>query len=164
MDGDVYVLEESNFDKLVLQSKDIWMLEFYAPWCGHCKALQPEWDAAATAMKGQVKFGKIDATVHSNLAQRYGVKGYPTLKAFEYGEGKKDNKAIDYNGARDKPAMIEFASKLLEKADISPDIHEIFNQKVYDENCKGQTVCIISFLPNIYDSNAIERNQYIKTI
>ena len=85
MDGDVYVLEESNFDKLVLQSKDIWMLEFYAPWCGHCKALQPEWDAAATAMKGQVKFGKIDATVHTNLAQRYGVKGYPTLKAFEYG-------------------------------------------------------------------------------
>lgn len=48
---------------MVLDSKDIWFIEFYAPWCGHCKALAPEWDSAAAALNGQVKFGKVDATV-----------------------------------------------------------------------------------------------------
>jgi len=72
-DGAVYVLTEKNFDEMVLQSKDIWFVEFYAPWCGHCKALAPEWDAAAKALDGQVKFGKVDATVESGLGQRFGV-------------------------------------------------------------------------------------------
>lgn len=89
------VLDESNFDELVMQSKDIWLVEFYAPWCGHCKKLEPEWNEAATKLKGSVKVGKVDATVHSNLAQRFGVSGYPTIKVFNYGS-KSDSKAEDY--------------------------------------------------------------------
>jgi|Transcript_2373 protein disulfide-isomerase A6 len=61
-DKDVVVLTDSNFDSLVYSSKDIWMIEFYAPWCGHCKALEPEWNAAASKLKGKVKFAKVDAT------------------------------------------------------------------------------------------------------
>ena len=48
--------------------------------CGHCKNLEPEWESAAKKLKGSVKLGKVDATVHGNLAQAYGVKGYPTIK------------------------------------------------------------------------------------
>jgi protein disulfide-isomerase A6 len=51
-DKDVFVLNGENFDELVLGSKDIWMVEFYAPWCGHCKNLEPEWNQAATRLKG----------------------------------------------------------------------------------------------------------------
>jgi protein disulfide-isomerase A6 len=51
-DKDVVVLTDSNFDELVLRSKDIWMVEFYAPWCGHCKKLEPEWNEAASKLKG----------------------------------------------------------------------------------------------------------------
>jgi protein disulfide-isomerase A6 len=43
------------------------MIEFYAPWCGHCKALEPEWNEAALALKGQVKIAKVDADAHKNL-------------------------------------------------------------------------------------------------
>jgi protein disulfide-isomerase A6 len=67
-DKDVVILTDSNFDATVNSSKDIWFVEFYAPWCGHCKNLEPEWNAAATALKGQVKFGKVDATAETELA------------------------------------------------------------------------------------------------
>jgi len=63
----VIVLTESNFDTMVMQSKDIWIVEFYAPWCGHCKSLEPEYIAAAKKLKGQVKLGKVDATVEQSL-------------------------------------------------------------------------------------------------
>ena len=59
---EVIVLDETNFNAMVMNSKDIWMIEFYAPWCGHCKNLEPEWKAAAGNLKGQVKVAKVDAT------------------------------------------------------------------------------------------------------
>jgi len=61
-DKDVVVLTDATFDGAVLGSKDIWMVEFYAPWCGHCKALEPEWNEAASKLKGKVKLAKVDAT------------------------------------------------------------------------------------------------------
>ena len=67
-DKDVVVLTQSNFDELVLGSKDIWLVEFYAPWCGHCQKLEPEWNEAASKLKGKVKVGKVDATAETSLA------------------------------------------------------------------------------------------------
>lgn len=157
------VLDETNFNALVMKSKDIWIVEFYAPWCGHCQALEPEYKQAASQLKGQVKLGKVDATTETNLAQRFGVKGYPTVKVFDYGE-KKDSKAYDYPGERKAAAIVEFGAKLAESADIEPDLFEIYNQKIYDENCQGTVICIVNFLPNIYDSNAKERKDYISKI
>lgn len=72
------------------------MVEFYAPWCGHCKALEPEWNQAATTLKGKVKFAKVDATVETRLAGQYGIKGFPTIKYFDFGEGKSLSSAKDY--------------------------------------------------------------------
>ncbi|CAF4148602.1 unnamed protein product, partial [Rotaria magnacalcarata] len=77
---DVIELNPSNFDHLVMQSSDIWFVEFYAPWCGHCRNLAPEWKRAATALKGIVKIGAVDADSHKSLGQQYGVSGFPTIK------------------------------------------------------------------------------------
>lgn len=163
-DKDVYVLGSENFDKLVLGSKDIWYVEFYAPWCGHCKKLEPEWNEAATKMKGQVKFGKVDATVEGALAQRFGIKSYPTIKVWNYGADKTDAKAEAYNGGRKVAGIVDHATRLAEAADIAPEIHELVKQKVYDANCQGAVICIAAFLPNIQDSNAKERTSYLEVI
>ena len=56
------MLNDANFASTVYESKDPWLVEFYAPWCGHCKALEPEWNKAATKLKGAVKVAKVDAT------------------------------------------------------------------------------------------------------
>jgi protein disulfide-isomerase A6 len=69
----VVVLDDTNFDAVVYSSKDIWMVEFYAPWCGHCKALEPEWNEAAAALKGQVKLAKYDADANKRKGGAMGV-------------------------------------------------------------------------------------------
>jgi protein disulfide-isomerase A6 len=77
---DVVDLNPSNFDSTVIQSDDLWFVEFYAPWCGHCKNLAPEWKKAASALKGFVKVGAVDADQHRELGGRYGIRGFPTIK------------------------------------------------------------------------------------
>ena len=124
-DSNVIVLTDSTFDAAVYNSKDIWLVEFYAPWCGHCKALEPEWNQAAAKLKGKVKFAKVDATEEQRLASEFGVRGYPTIKYFDYGAGKTKNSAKDYQGAREAGALVQFASDLLDKADIDPDLFEL---------------------------------------
>ena len=87
------------------------MVEFYAPWCGHCKALKPKFiEAAKKTTKSKefegIKFGAVDCTVEQQLCQKYDVKGYPTLKVFTGGKAK------DYQGPRESEEMLEFASKI----------------------------------------------------
>jgi protein disulfide-isomerase A6 len=132
-DGDVVVLTDSNFNDVVYKSKDIWLIEFYAPWCGHCKKLQPEWSEAATALKGQVKFGKVDATVEKRLASRFGIQGYPTIKYWEYGSGKSDSSAKPYEGGRSASDFQQFAANMLSSTDIEPEVYELINHQVFNE-------------------------------
>lgn len=81
---DVIELTDSNFERLVLDSDDMWLVEFFAPWCGHCKNLAPHWQSAASEMKGKVKFGALDATVHSVMANRYGVNFTLFIRSSKY--------------------------------------------------------------------------------
>ncbi|XP_069055019.1 protein disulfide-isomerase A6 isoform X2 [Lepisosteus oculatus] len=157
---DVIELTDDNFDKTVLDSEDIWLVEFFAPWCGHCKNLEPEWAAAATDVKeqtkGKVKLGAVDATVHQMLASRYGVRGFPTIKIFRKGEDPED-----YDGGRTRPDIVARALDLFSENAPPPELLEILNEDVLKKTCEDYQLCIIAVLPHILDTGAAGRNAYL---
>ena len=108
VESDVMVLEGTNFEVMTKfgsgEDTGHWFIEFYAPWCGHCKKLAPTWEEVATELKGKVNVAKVDVTENQALGQQFGVKGFPTLLLFKNGKMEK------YKGARTKEALCEYAT------------------------------------------------------
>ncbi|KAI1824693.1 thioredoxin-like protein [Xylaria intraflava] len=98
-----------NFDKVVLQSGKPTLVEFFAPWCGHCKKLAPVYEelGQAYASSGEVQIAKVDADAERALGKRFGIQGFPTLKWFD---GKSD-KPEEYKGGRDLDSLKSFITE-----------------------------------------------------
>eukprot|EP00064_Thunnus_orientalis_P006274 superscaffoldBa00000648_g6290 len=160
---DVVELTDDNFDKMVLESDDVWLVEFFAPWCGHCKNLEPEWAAAAAAVKeqtkGKVRLGAVDATVHQGVSGRYGIRGFPTIKIFRKGEEPED-----YQGGRSRGDIIERAMDLFSENAPPPELVEILSEAVMKKTCEDSQLCIIAVLPHILDTGASGRNGYLEVM
>ena len=102
---DVVQLTADTFKTRVVDSSDLWLVEFYAPWCGHCKNLAPEWAKAAKALKGVVKIGAVDMDAHPSVGSPYQIQGFPTIKIF----GANKQKPSDYQGGRTAQAIVDEA-------------------------------------------------------
>ncbi|GAB4844164.1 disulfide-isomerase [Ancistrocladus abbreviatus] len=107
----VLTLDQSNFSETISKN-DFMVIEFYAPWCGHCKKLAPEYEKAASILSNHdpsIILAKVDANEESNreLASNYEVKGFPTLKILRNG-GKT---VQDYKGPRDAEGIVEYLKK-----------------------------------------------------
>lgn len=99
-----------NFDKVVLKSGKPTLVEFFAPWCGHCKTLAPIYEELAQSLESQkdkIQIAKVDADAEKTLGKRFGIQGFPTLKFFD---GKSD-KPVDYNGGRDLESLQNFIAE-----------------------------------------------------
>uniref|UniRef100_A0ACD5XWG4 Uncharacterized protein n=1 Tax=Avena sativa TaxID=4498 RepID=A0ACD5XWG4_AVESA len=153
-------LNSSNFDELVTKSKDLWIVEFFAPWCGHCKKLAPEWKRAAKNLKGQVKLGHVDCDSDKSLMSKYSVQGFPTILVF----GADKENPLPYQGARVASAIESFALEQLEANSAPPEVHELTSADVMEEKCASAAICFVSFLPDILDSKAEGRNKYLELL
>ncbi len=83
--SDVVTLQDATFDKEVLKSDIPVLVDFWAVWCGPCKAIAPAVDELASQYKGKVKIAKMDVDQHQQVPQQYGIRSIPTLLLFKGG-------------------------------------------------------------------------------
>jgi len=159
---DVVELTDSNFEKEVIQAEEMVLVEFFAPWCGHCKTLAPEWAKAATELKGKVKLAALDATAHTMMSQKYGIQGFPTIKMFP--AGKKTGEALEYDGGRKSGDIVAWALDKFSQNIAPPEIVEMTKSDALENACSKQQLCIISILPHILDCQSDCRNGYLKIL
>lgn len=109
-----------------------------APWCGHCKALAPKYVEAAKKLKEEgspIKLAKVDATVETEIATKYGVKGYPTIKYF------KKQMVMEFNGQRETDEIISWC-----KRKMLPSVQKIENIKQFKDFRASAKHTVVAFV------------------
>lgn len=150
-DNGVLVLTKSNF-KQALETYEHILVEFYAPWCGHCRQLAPEYEKAAKTLSesgSKIKLAKVDATEEGELAEEHGVRGYPTLKFFRSGS------PIEYNGGRQADDIVGWVNKK-----TGPPAVELETVEASEEFTKENPVAIIGFFK---DRESKEAKSFLAT-
>lgn len=161
----------TEFDKnllSVIDSGQAVLVSFYAPWCGHCQQLAPTWNKVGEKLKeSKIVVGKLDCTQHQDIASKYAVRGFPTIKIFRGG------RAIDYEGARDESTIVHWAKRATGPSVISTknkldDLitkHQSTPIFLYNGNSNTQTwetfqAVAEKFVPNIafYKNKTIDKN------
>ncbi|KAF9453077.1 disulfide isomerase [Macrolepiota fuliginosa MF-IS2] len=135
-DSDVISLTAKDFEESV-SAEPLMLVEFFAPWCGHCKALAPHYEEAATALKEKnIKLAKVDCVEEGELCQTKGVQGYPTLKVYRNGTPG------EYSGPRKADGIISYMVKqsLPAVSDVTSENHEEFQ--------KSDRVVVVAYLPS----------------
>ena len=138
-DEGILVLDTNNFDEAIQKNKFM-LVEFYAPWCGHCKQLAPEYVKAAAQLrkdKSDIKLAKVDADENDELRKKYEIGGYPTLKYFRSGQ------VIGYKGGRTQEGIVSWVKKK-----TIPATKTLTSVEETTKFIEGNDVVIIAFFKN----------------
>ncbi|KAF5768099.1 putative protein disulfide-isomerase [Helianthus annuus] len=138
----VLTLDHSNFTEIVSKHKFI-AVEFYAPWCGHCKHLAPEYEKAASVLASHdpaIVLAKVDADNADNkpLAEKYEVQGFPTIKILRNG----GEKIQDYNGPREADGIVTYLKK-----QVGPASPEIKTKEDVESLIDDKKIFIVGIFP-----------------
>ncbi|KAG8124850.1 hypothetical protein E2320_020123 [Naja naja] len=106
-------LTPQSFSDKVLNGKEHWVIDFYAPWCGPCQNFAPEFEILAKTVKGKVKAGKVDCQAYAHTCQSAGIRAYPTVKFYPY-QGTKKNILGEQIDSHDAKVIAEL---LMEKVE-----------------------------------------------
>jgi len=146
LEDGVMVLGGDNF-QAALDANSLLLVEFYAPWCGHCKKLAPEYASAAKTLAEKnsgAKLAKVDATEHKELGTKFGVKGYPTLKFF------KNGAAQDYTGGRTADTIVQWLDKK-----TGPAAKSLESKEDADNFVSDNQVAVIGFFKDPIAKEAV---------
>ncbi|XP_075886858.1 dnaJ homolog subfamily C member 10 isoform X2 [Nelusetta ayraudi] len=116
----VVVLDPSSFaDKVKGRSEgQYWAVDFYAPWCGPCQALLPEWRRMARLLSGQILVGSVDCQRFQSFCQGQGVRAYPEIRLYP-DNGRQPERFVSYNGwHRDAQSLRAWALSSLPRASV----------------------------------------------
>ncbi|KAG4069078.1 hypothetical protein HA402_008389 [Bradysia odoriphaga] len=141
-DDGVSILSAENFEEFIKENEFV-LVEFYAPWCGHCKTFAPEYAKLANELEEKsspIKVVKVDATKDSKYTEEYGVRGYPTLKLFRRGTH------TEYWGPKAISNIVDWLNKK-----TGPSAIDIKSVEDAEEFIKSQSVAVIGFF-NDYES------------
>ncbi|CAE8652598.1 unnamed protein product, partial [Polarella glacialis] len=111
-----------------LQTYPMIFVQFYAPWCGHCKQMVPEYEKAAKELLGKIPVVRVDASMEVELATQYTVGAYPTVYFLKHG------RPDEYSGARTAKAMVDW---VLEKAGPAMKVFASREELVKDLGSRG---------------------------
>ena len=140
----IYVLTAKNYAAAVDEFEHL-LVYFYAPWCGHCKALGPEFVKAGQMLREAgntaIKLAQVDGTEQPELLERESVTGYPTLRFYRGGGG--DKAAIPYTGGRMAPEMVEWLERK-----VGPPAQLLNSLEAVQEFIKAHEVAVVGFFPN----------------
>jgi protein disulfide-isomerase len=109
-------LTAESFQNLVTMSQEPWFIKFYAPWCGHCKAMAPNWVQLAKEMEGKLHIGEVNCDVETRLCKDVRLRGYPTILFFRGGE------RVEYDGLRGLGDFVTYANKAIDIGDGVKDV------------------------------------------
>jgi len=119
--SNVVTLTDDNFHEEVIANGEPIFIQFYAPWCGHCKRLMPTWDALAQELEGETRFGRIDCVPNEKMKDKYQIRGFPTLKLFMHG------RSHEFRGMRSPESLKAFLAehKAFASKQVKPDKHTL---------------------------------------
>lgn len=149
----VEFLTEETFKPFLKKKKHV-LVMFYAPWCGHCKRMKPEFNKAAEKFKddSKVELAAVDCTKHSSVCSAYEVRGYPTIKYFNYLRVQRD-----YNGDRNADDFINFLNDPDKPAQKRPEDKiipftsakvNLLDEKSFDVTLKQEKSVLVMFFTN----------------